>query len=762
MPPTSSPCSFPGLWLAALGLLAEVGAQDAWLDKTPLEVFSSPLAYDHARQRVMHFGGIGVGAGPELLLDRSAQWDGAAWRPLTTADAPPPRDGHALASDGSRQRVVLFGGAAGRASPFFPPRTLLADTWEWDGSSWRDLTPSSASPIARFGHAMAFDRARRRVVLFGGTDGSQRLGDTWEWDGGQWQQHSPAVTPPPRTFHTMAYDPVRRRVVLFGGEDQPTAASLGDMWEWDGSAWAQLNPPVLPPAKTQAAMTCDSARQRVLLYGGGRCCTGADDETWEWDGTRWRRLDPTNRPSILFLPGMAEDVATQTVLLFGGAAGNWTWDGTNWTHHPPTLRVLPSVSEATMTDHEATQRVLHVGGWYFDIGLRPDPSDRNHVWDGFAWTEVSAGPSARGNHTATYDRDRQRVVLFGGSDRWNSFGDTWEWDGVGWREVTAPGPSARSRAAMAYDAARRQTVLFGGYDPTALSYYYGYPAYAGARMADTWVWDGASWTELTPATSPPRSSAHTMAYDAARRRVVLHDPDSGTWEWDGVDWRQRITTGPTYGNMVYDSGAGRIVYHEGHYGGQTWTWDGASWTSLALPATPPRRSGHAMAYDAARQRIVVAGGFSAGLVPGYHGHYRDTWLLGTTQPAQATTYGSGCGGPNGPPFLAGFGLPRLASSSFTLDLGGAPPLAPAVIFFAAGSASVPIVSSCTALVDVGRWQGHVSVNTTTAGQAALPLRVPRAPALIGVDTFGQGAVLDPYGPWQGISLSNGLRLTIGE
>jgi hypothetical protein len=54
-------------------------------------------------------------------------------------------------------------------------------------------------------------------------------------------------------------------------------------------------------------------------------------------------------------------------------------------------------------------------------------------------------------------------VLFGGwSLPQNYFADTWEWNGVGWTQRSAPGPSGRTNHAMAYDSARGETVLFGG------------------------------------------------------------------------------------------------------------------------------------------------------------------------------------------------------------------------------------------------------------------------------------------------------------
>ena len=42
---------------------------------------------------------------------------------------------------------------------------------------------------------MAYDAARRRVVLFGGDDGTNRLGDTWELDGLNWAKLTTLVIP---------------------------------------------------------------------------------------------------------------------------------------------------------------------------------------------------------------------------------------------------------------------------------------------------------------------------------------------------------------------------------------------------------------------------------------------------------------------------------------------------------------------------------------------------------------------------------------
>lgn len=160
-------------------------------------------------------------------------------------------------------------------------------------------------------------------------------------------------------------------------------------------------------------------------------------------------------------------------------------------------------------------------------------------------------------------------------------------------------PSARhTGTAMAYDAARTEMVLFAG--------------------NETWTWNGASWTQRRPKTSPPARQLHVMAYDAGRKRVVLWGGITplakglnDTWEWDGTNWSQIRTINtpkaPPSATMVYDAARRRVVLHTGLLN-ETWTFDGRAWTRVQTNAPTSVKSVRAMAYDAARQRVVLYGG----------------------------------------------------------------------------------------------------------------------------------------------------------
>jgi hypothetical protein len=63
--------------------------------------------------------------------------------------------------------------------------------------------------------------------------------------------------------------------------------------------------------------------------------------------------------------------------------------------------------------------------------------------------------------------------------------------------------------------------------------------------------------------------------------------------------------------MAYDSARQRIVLFGGKGSdifNDTWEWDGTNWTEIIPTTRPEERSSHAMAYDPFRNKIVMYGG----------------------------------------------------------------------------------------------------------------------------------------------------------
>jgi len=277
----------------------------------------------------------------------------------------------------------------------------------------------------------------------------------------------------------------------------------------------------------------------------------------------------------------------------------------------------PSAREGHCLVYDEQQRkVILLDGYQ-----PPYTPERGEVWswDGKQWSLIpGSGPAARSLSGAVYDSRRQKVVEFGGvgnSGYEDTKGDTWEWDGKSWRQMTDPSVGTRDHHSMAYDAARGKTVMYGGQNSNR------------SWAKDTWEWDGVKWTKF--AVPGPGGRIHSaMAYDSKRQKVFLFGGSSedgrshnDTWEWDGAAWRKLSDEGPpprSHHRMAFDSRAGVMLLYGGDgvrtsdMGGlnvlaDMWSWDGKSWTEIKTTG-PGKRLLHAMAYDAARGKLVFYGG----------------------------------------------------------------------------------------------------------------------------------------------------------
>jgi hypothetical protein len=115
-------------------------------------------------------------------------------------------------------------------------------------------------------------------VLYG-NDGTGN--DTWEWDGTSWTDVTPAMSPPGRRYPSLSYDPARKRVVMFGGVNA-TQASFNDTWEWDGTAWTEVVVPAPPGLRWGAALAYDAVHRQQVLFGGDGVLE-FNGETWTFD-----------------------------------------------------------------------------------------------------------------------------------------------------------------------------------------------------------------------------------------------------------------------------------------------------------------------------------------------------------------------------------------------------------------------------------------------------------------------------------------------
>ena len=373
-----------------------------------------------------------------------------------------------MAYDGSRQRLIMFGGRY--------DQQMLDETYETESlSSWTMIDTTASKPLGRIDGGLEYYAAVDKMVLFGGFTKDGLLNDTWTFQSGTWAQRMiPPTSPPPRASAALVYDTTRGRAVLFGGWGYNVGSCSGDTWIWNTRSWQNITSANAPARRFDHAMAYDSARDVVVLYGGHDCQYRLGD-TWELSGLIWTQRTFATYPYNRVGHALAYDAARATTVMFGGHIGSgmtaetWTYDGVAWTQKTPATSPSARLAHALAYD-PVRERVVLFGG-ETTAGFTGDTWE----WDGTTWTErtPAASPPPRMDHTLAYDAQRQRIVLVGGRRYATLLGDVWEWDGTTWTEL-ATRPPSRADHASTFDAISRQMIVYGG------------QSFAGTPTDDAW------------------------------------------------------------------------------------------------------------------------------------------------------------------------------------------------------------------------------------------------------------------------------------
>lgn len=531
----------------------------AVLDDVPSFRYAAAAAYDTDRGAIVVFGGNGTSTGVPVERDTMFTWDGIRWHRDQPFIQPSARAEHAMAYDAFHHELVLFGGL-----------NNPDETWTAQGTSWT-LRNSVTHPPVDARPAMVYEAAKHRVIMVYNSG-------TWAWDGTDWKELPQADIETTRGYASLAYDPKRGVVVMFAGRPKSGTGVVNDTWELSGDTWVKKVPTASPPPRMRAAAAFSPANQEVMIIGG---YNGVDDlhDAWTWDGTRWQQVadppymgTPTGDSASMYrwATAAADPERGRLIVLSSyGLVVEWGQGPTGlaWTIPPKgfTNRIVPpqpSIWNAAVSDPRNRRLVMYGG-----FTSTNQPLDETWWWDG-QWNYADGPGSARYGASLVYDARRDQYVMYGGCTSATAFDETWtvaiddQQFVATWTPQATSGtrPPGRCFATMVYDPATGNTLLFGGRDSLQ------------NPKNDFWMWNGSTWTQLTPSSLPP----------------------ARYWAAGGFD--------PIYHELVVFSGASATATLD-----DAWVWNGTAWTKLATPS-PPSRVQAQMAWDAARQRLVMFGG----------------------------------------------------------------------------------------------------------------------------------------------------------
>ena len=320
----------------------------------PAPRYDGAIAYDSPGKLVFLFGGSTNEGSQNDLWAYSL--DDQRWRKLDAPPAPPARFGHTLAFDSLRRRLILFGG---QAFGFF------SDTWAFDivARRWQNLSGNDAGPNRRYGHSAVYDARRDRLIISHGFTDDGRFDDTWTFDlkTNRWQNLNPGGTKPiKRCLHHAEIDTQGDQMLLYGGCASGVPGGncpLDDLWllDLERNQWQRKTSQPMPLGRQWYGMAFDQARRRMTIFGGSG---GPGNDVWEYDpaANAWRQLQPAGEkpaPRSRHMGTYVSDL--KGAVFFGGRIGGSLSNtllvlGASQGGPPPAPQLAPRISDSGVRD----------------------------------------------------------------------------------------------------------------------------------------------------------------------------------------------------------------------------------------------------------------------------------------------------------------------------------------------------------------------------------------------------------------------------
>lgn len=336
------------------------------------------------------------------------------WSQLVTTGSPPSVFTNVANYDSTNNRLIVF----------LPRGGTLASDQVWvltnanglgGTPTWTQLQPTGTAPNINWGASAVYDAPANQLIVYGGCSGNcgSVLSDVYVLShanglGGTpaWSQSSP-TSAIAREQHSAIYDPRSNSMIMFGGGLGFYGTDQNDtnvLFPANGGtpAWTTLAPSGGPPGDREGASAVyDTAHNLMIVFGGTElihtCCPyEQSDYNDVW------RLSNAN-----------------------GRGGTPTWTQVTPQGTPPPPRGSHSAV------YDSSRNVMYVfggGSWFNDT---QSVIQRGDVWrltnaNGLGvnptkWTQVGqlgTPPGGTSWHGAGFDKVNQRLIVFGGRDRY--------------------------------------------------------------------------------------------------------------------------------------------------------------------------------------------------------------------------------------------------------------------------------------------------------------------------------------------------------
>ncbi len=290
---------------------------------------------------------------------------------------------------------------------------------------WQRVTVEGPAPGPRSSAALAAapDGA---LWLHGGLVQGASVGELWRFDGTRWaQMQVNGSAPPPRHEHVAVWDGPRSRLVIALGEAS-NGEVFDDVWAFDPAAgtWSQLAKGGGPAARYGSCAVLDREGRMMITHGFSSSVRF--DDTWIFDlaTAAWSDISPAGgpRPAARCLHSCAFDPDSGDLTLFGGRKEDELYLGDTWRLGSAGWSAMPGEGPSA----RVRSRAGRVGGSIHVVGGTGSQGLAGNTWvlsDG-AW-RIGASDAPADRDSAAVAQGNGVVWLFGGKGASGGLADLW-------------------------------------------------------------------------------------------------------------------------------------------------------------------------------------------------------------------------------------------------------------------------------------------------------------------------------------------------
>jgi N-acetylneuraminic acid mutarotase len=302
---------------------------------------------------------------------------------------------------------------------------------------WSRVRTSGSTPAAREDHTWTVDQTGRFAYLFGGRVGARVFGDLWRYDlpANRWTRLSPTgATPEARFGHTGNWVDGRGLVVWSG---QAGSRFFSDLWAYDPASnrWRRLPAEGSVPAARYGSCASVGPDGRLWISHGFTQDTGrfSDTRAYDFGAGRWTDETPAGDVPVIRCLHDCLWAPDGRLVLYGGQTTGVRAIGDLWTLKRSNGSAAWMREQMPPLSARNLYAAAVLGGrTYVFGGLPPSGARLADLWSldlqSLVWSELSpgAGPSGRSGASLITDEARSRLLLFGGLTDTGAVNDTWE------------------------------------------------------------------------------------------------------------------------------------------------------------------------------------------------------------------------------------------------------------------------------------------------------------------------------------------------